>query len=197
MLQRRSVRRRRLLRQFRAHQILSEIDLVGSAAAGAFAGFRCGEPARHGPVLRDDRQSVRVAGFLQPGDRVDILLSRKPAQSVAVVDVVLQNIKLLGVDQTVDDKGGAAKPAVARSVTLEVDTDQAQRLVVAQSVGSLTLVLRPIGDAQLERTHPVTATDLLQEGRARSDAAPGSRATVGVIRNLARQDYSVPTSGSN
>ncbi len=136
---------------------------------------------------------IGVAGFLQPGDRVDVLLSRKLPQGDAEADVVLQNLKVLGVDQTVDDRAG--KPAVARSVTLEVETDQAQRLVVAQNIGSLTLVLRPIGAAQSQPHRRVSASDLLQTRRIANEAVVAPRVTVGVIRNLARQDYNVPAHG--
>lgn len=137
---------------------------------------------------------VGVAGFLQPGDRVDVLLARKSNKVDPVSDVVLQNLKVLGIDQTVDERG--AKPTVARSVTLEVTPEDAQRLVVAQSVGALTLVLRPIGEADLLVNRTVSTADLLQTPRGATESAGPSQATVGVIRNLARQTYSVPARGA-
>lgn len=161
-----------------------------------------GQRANLAAVLDPDHKAITVrvddvigvAGFLQPGDRVDVLLSRKLPRGDAEADVVLQNLKVLGVDQTVDDR--TAKPTVARSVTLEVETDQAQRLVVAQSIGALTLVLRPIGAAETQMHRRVSATDLLQTRRGPGDSDVAPRVTVGVIRNLARQDYSVPAYGA-
>ena len=112
----------------------------------------------------------------------------------------LQNIKVLAVDQMVDDK--ALKPTVARAITLQASTEQAQRLIVAQSVGTLTLVLRPLGQAAQEPTQQVTSMDLTREPRqaspalaADSDTAAlpsSSSVTVSVIRSMVRKEYNVP-----
>ncbi len=142
---------------------------------------------------------VGVAGFVQPGDRVDVLLTRQREKGDAYADVLLQNIKVLGIDQLVDDH--ASKPSVSRSVTLEASIAQAQRLIVAQSVGSLTLALRPAGVTTTEEPRRVTSADLLSTEPARTatadeDAPVASfgqgRRTVSVIRNMTRQEYSVP-----
>ena len=142
---------------------------------------------------------VGVAGFVQPGDRVDVLLTRQGDKGEAYSDLILQNLKVLGIDQLADDR--AAKPAVSRSVTLEVAIPQAQRLVVAQSVGSLTLALRPVGQTSTEAARRITAADLLAaDSRVGAKAEeempvasfPAGRTTVGVIRNMTRQEYSVP-----
>ena len=71
-----------------------------------------------------------VAGFILPGDRVDVLLDSRRADNDSISDVVLQNLKVLAVDQMADSV--ANKPAVARAVTLEVEIAQAQRLILAQ-----------------------------------------------------------------
>jgi pilus assembly protein CpaB len=143
---------------------------------------------------------VGVAGFVLPGDRVDVLLTRSREKVEAFSDIILQNLKVLAIDQLNDDR--ANKPAIARTVTLEVATEQAQRLIVAQHVGSLTLVLRPAGENAVEANQRVTAADLANPlGRSPRPAAdedspvasfgqPG--VTVGVIRKTARQEYNVP-----
>jgi pilus assembly protein CpaB len=61
-----------------------------------------------------------VAGFVLPGDRVDIGLTRLDGKGGATMDVVLQNAQVLAIDQVADER--AAAPSVAKSVTLEVDT---------------------------------------------------------------------------
>ena len=137
---------------------------------------------------------VGVAGFITPGARVDVLLSRRMKESEAVADVVAQDVKVLGIDQTVDEE--ASKPKVARSVTVEVGTQDAQRLVVAQSVGALTLVLRRAGAAQIESSRRVTTSDLSHPARESKTREDGGQTTVVVTRNSVRQDYSVPRQGA-
>lgn len=147
------------------------------------------EPGFKALAVRVD-DVVGVAGFIMPGDHVDVLLSRRLKENEAFSDVVAQDVKVLGIDQTADDD--AAKPKVARSVTLEVGTEDAQRLVVAQSVGALTLMLRPAGAARVEPARRVTASDLSNASHGQASASADGRTTVVVIRNSARQDYSVP-----
>jgi pilus assembly protein CpaB len=82
-----------------------------------------------------------VAGFVLPGDRVDILLTRSPKDmKEQITDVLMQNIKVLGIDQ--DASEDKDKPKVVRAVTLEVTTEQSQKLTLAQMVGQLALALR-------------------------------------------------------
>ena len=144
---------------------------------------------------------VGVAGFVLPGDRVDVLLTRQRDKGDAFTDMVLQNLKVLAIDQLNDDR--ASKPAVARTVTLEVATNQAQRLIVAANVGALSFILRPAGQASTEIGIRVTAADLANGGAnaARPSVVDedgpvasvgNSTVTVGVIRKAARQEYSVP-----
>ena len=144
---------------------------------------------------------VGVAGFVLPGDRVDVMLTRQQEKGAAYNDIVLQNLKVLATDQSNDDR--ATNPRVSRTVTLEVETQQAQRLIIAANVGVLTLILRPAGSTAAESSQRVSAADLASGPRAapRKDAPdedgpvasfPGSNVTVGVIRKSARQEYSVP-----
>lgn len=101
-----------------------------------------------------------VAGFVLPGDRVDILLTRdNPGDSTGLVtDVFLQNMKVLGIDQNANED--RSKPAVARAVTLEVTTQQAQKLTLAQKLGSLSLALRNVNTVDAETPVTVSARDL-------------------------------------
>ena len=96
-------------------------------------------------------------GFVLPGDRVDIALTRQNDKGEkgndkngATTDVVLQNVKVLAIDQTADER--ADKPSIARAVTLEVDTPAAQKLALASTIGSLSLMLRRAGEASAEST---------------------------------------------
>lgn len=82
-----------------------------------------------------------VAGFVLPGDRVDVLLTRSlEGSKEQITDVLMQNMKVLGIDQDAAEE--REKPKVARAVTLEVTTEQSQKLTLAQRVGQLSLALR-------------------------------------------------------
>lgn len=147
------------------------------------------EPGFKALTIRVD-DVVGVAGFITPGDRVDVLLSRRIKESDAFADIVAQDVKVIGIDQTADEE--TSKPKVARSVTVEVGTQDAQRLVVAQSVGALTLVLRRAGAAQIEANRRISTSDLGRPGKETGALEEGAQTTVVVTRNAVRQDYSVP-----
>jgi pilus assembly protein CpaB len=80
-----------------------------------------------------------VAGFVLPGDHVDVVLTRQQDKTAAS-DVVLQNVKVLAIDQIADER--AEKPSIAKAVTLEVEVTAAQKLALAATVGTLSLALR-------------------------------------------------------
>lgn len=82
---------------------------------------------------------IGVAGFLLPGNTVDILASRKE-KNRAVTETILKNIKVLAVDQTAATQ--ANEPVIVRAVTLEMTPDQAETLVKARTEGTIQLTLR-------------------------------------------------------
>lgn len=98
-----------------------------------------------------------VAGFVLPGDRVDIMLTRK-ASGGTVVDVLLQGVKVLAIDQIADDRKD--QPSVVRTVTFEVSTEEAQKLALGANVGTLSLALRNIASPQVEEARRITVEDL-------------------------------------
>jgi len=89
---------------------------------------------------------VGVAGFLLPGNHVDVLASRKVSQSSRVnTETILKKVKVLAVDQTSGTKKN--DPVVVRAVTLELTPKQAERIVKAKEEGHLQLALRnPLED---------------------------------------------------
>ena len=88
-----------------------------------------------------------MAGFLLPGNRVDILSTRNKARGKATTETILQDVKVLAVDQTAStDKD---RPVVVRAVTLELTPAEAELLVKATSEGSLQLTLRNPLDSEL------------------------------------------------
>ena len=135
-----------------------------------------------------------VGGFVLPGDRVDVVLTRQIAKGSASTEVVLQDTRVLAVDQIADDR--TAKAAVAKSVTLEVTTVQAQKLWLAASVGNLSLLLRKAGETARVNTRKVTLKDLESSGPITSEKA-ATTTTVVVTRPKSKEDYTVPVEGSD
>jgi Flp pilus assembly protein CpaB len=134
-----------------------------------------------------------VGGFVLPGDRVDVVLTRQIEKGSATTEVVLQNTRVLAVDQSADER--AAKAAVAKSVTLEVSTVEAQKVWLASSVGNLSLLLRKAGDVAETKSRKITLNDLSgNEPIISSDKVATS--TVVVTRAAAKQEYTVPVEGS-
>lgn len=83
---------------------------------------------------------IGVAGFLLPGNRVDVIASRKDSNRRAETEILLEDLKVLAVDQTASpDKDN---PVVVRAVTLEIEPDLAKKLVKATEEGSVQLALR-------------------------------------------------------
>ena len=101
-----------------------------------------------------------VAGFVQPMDTVDVLITRQmPGSEAQATDVLLQAVKVIAIDQNA--QGADGKPVLARTATLEVNPIDAQKLALAQNVGSLSLVLRKPGEDQdLGRVATVSINDL-------------------------------------
>jgi len=106
-----------------------------------------------------------VAGFVFPGDRVDILLTRTArgddGTDKSFVDVLLQSMKVLAIDQVADESKDS--PTVVKSVTLEASTRDAQKLTLAAGAGQLSLALRQAAASKGETTERVTLTDLTGE----------------------------------
>ncbi|QND66535.1 Flp pilus assembly protein CpaB [Mesorhizobium loti] len=106
-----------------------------------------------------------VAGFVFPGDRVDVLLTRTARDSDGAdrsfVDVLLQSMKVLAVDQVADESKDS--PTVVKAVTLEASTRDAQKLTLAAGAGQLSLALRQAAASQGETTERITLSDLTGE----------------------------------
>jgi pilus assembly protein CpaB len=158
-----------------------------------------GQRATLSAVLHDGMKAVTirvndvdgVAGFVLPGDRVDIALTRLDGKGGATTDVVLQNAQVLAIDQVADER--VAAPSVAKSVTLEVDTLAAQKLGLAASLGSLSLMLRKAGDTTAPKSLRVSLKDLFDEVVADMGAVHASTTVISIKRGGAqKEDYSVP-----
>jgi pilus assembly protein CpaB len=134
-----------------------------------------------------------VGGFVLPGDRVDIILTRQTDKESASTQVLLQDVRVLAIDQIADER--MANPSVPKSVTVEVDTVAAQKIGLASSIGTLSLVLRKAGETAEQKTSRITLKDLLTD--MIGEAPRSNSTTVVVLRGTQKQDYRVPLDDSD
>lgn len=150
-----------------------------------------------------------VGGFVMPGDRVDIVLTRKDRDDgEQVAKIIMEYVKVLSIDQQADTRSDA--PQVAKTVTLETDTAGAQKLALATSLGRLSLLLRSAGDAESVRSGELSADDL--DGRKKTQPVAASAnddglfsflkqekrfATVTVVKREETVTHSVPVGKPN
>jgi pilus assembly protein CpaB len=129
-----------------------------------------------------------VGGFVLPGDHVDVVMTRQIDKGAATTEVILQNRRVLAIDQSADER--AAKAAIAKSVTLEVETVEAQKVWLASSVGNLSLLLRKAGETDSAKTRKISLKDL--ENSEPADSGNVGTRTIVVTRASAKQEYTVP-----
>jgi pilus assembly protein CpaB len=109
---------------------------------------------------------IGVAGFALPGNYVDIMVNTQEAgknandRDYAISKIVLEHILVLAVAQ--EAGRDETKPKVVNAVTLEVTPEQAEKIDLARSVGTLSLVLRNQIDPDLSKTAGATKDSLLQ-----------------------------------
>jgi pilus assembly protein CpaB len=173
-----------------------------------------GQRASLSLLVREGKRAVTVrvddvrgvAGFILPGDFVDVVLIQAEVGTVkrdSYSEILLQHVRVLAIDQLANER--QEQPTVAKAVTLEVTPDQAQKILLASNIGKLSLILRQPGEVSVDPSRRVTEADLSPAAAkvvtrpAVAPAAPVVRepvrqpdtATVAVVRNMKREDYIV------
>ncbi len=115
-------------------------------------------PNTRAMAIKVDAETA-VGGFVTPGDTVDILLTQGKDAAMSAV-TILQNIRVVGVDQEADE--GMDQPEIARTVTVEVTPEQGQVLALAQKAGTLALTLRALDSAVDEPLQSLKLSDILR-----------------------------------
>ena len=113
---------------------------------------------------------IGVAGFLLPGNTVDILASRKNGRNRAITETILKNIKVLAVDQTAAAESN--EPVIVRAVTLEMLPRQAEILFQARTEGKIQLTLRNPLEAEPEVKPPPKKRVVARRAPVKRKAAP-------------------------
>lgn len=171
-------------------------------------------PGMRAVTIRID-EIAGVGGFVTPGDRVDVVLTRDAGAiqevqgaaqgasgSTIATEVVVQNVKVLSVGQGMDER--QTTPQVASSVTLEVSPQDASKVALARNVGSLSLSLRSAGEAGLAGSGMTTLSSFGGTSAAVTDAATSlfqdyqperNFTTVVVTRGMVAESYKVVSPG--
>ena len=163
-------------------KIMANEPILESRLAGEGAGLTVRlEAGKRAMAVRVD-EIIGVSGFIVPDDRVDVIVTTTPPgvsdKDARLSKIVLQNKRVLSVAQSTEQKDG--KPQVARSITLEVSPEEAEKLSLAYQEGPIVLALRGLGDETEPKTIGSNKNDLL---------ALGVRKTTGParVRSVAQQ----------
>src|SRR3954470_11800576 len=150
--------------QITAGQPVTRGALVGPQDRGFLA-------AALGPGMRAITVPVNVttgvAGFVFPGDHVDVMLTQQvtgggDGPALKVSETIIRNVRVLATDQrmTDKDKDGKTEVRTFSNVTMEVTPRIAEKIAVAQSMGTLSLSLRSLADNTAELERAVAAGDV-------------------------------------
>ncbi|MBC7084390.1 MAG: Flp pilus assembly protein CpaB [Firmicutes bacterium] len=119
---------------------------------------------------------VGVAGFVKPGDHVDVVVTVSGNEETGnIAFTVLEDVEVLAVAQDTEDKN-QGKAKVSTSVTLAVTPSEAEKLALAEDMGNLRLALRPLV-ASVSKSSGIVARDLLREVKGWSPPRPAGEGT--------------------
>ena len=188
----------------------------GSLVAPGDRGFLA---AALGPGMRAVTITVSagtgVAGFVFPGDRIDLVLTQSvdgEGQSLKASETILRNLRVLATDQsteTTTGENGQTRVQGFSMVTLEVTPTIAEKIAVAQTIGTLSLSLRSIADNQSELEMAIAEGDidlpdsasqeeeenLLRQAMSRPREGPSTYQTGGDVSRFQRRN--MPAQPSN
>lgn len=136
---------------FYAGEPIIESRLIKANAAGYLAAVL---PGGMRAVATEISPETSAGGFVIPGDHVDVILTRRDREAeekmkketeVYTSETILSNVRVLAIDQTVEDKNGQ-KTMLGKTVTLELSSRQVETLALGKQLGTLSLALRSIVD---------------------------------------------------
>jgi pilus assembly protein CpaB len=150
-----------------------------------------------------------VAGFVLPGDFVDIVIIADDGspKRQSYSDILLEHVKVLAIDQVASE--GEGQPTVAKAVTVEVSKEQAQKILLATNIGKLSLILarpvestpdpnRRVSEKDIGRTtpEPMRPPPPPPTPVVAAPVAPSNTVKITVVRNGETKQYEVQRSES-
>jgi pilus assembly protein CpaB len=176
-------------RSIAAGELITSADIMRSNEGGFMSAVLT-------PGMRAVSISVNLtsgnAGFVFPGDKVDLLLTHKipstiPNDTELASETFIQNVRVLAIDQMLDNPEN--KAVVAKTITLEVTPKQAEMINVATNLGSISISLRSL--ATDSKGAPV-ASDKPATGATVTPAAAATPIPVTGATAPAQQDHISP-----
>ena len=166
-----SVVNRVAIRPITKGDAVTELKLKPKSGAAGSGFMTYVVPQGHRAVTVAVNEVAGVAGFLTPSDRVDVIatIPIPGHETESVSKIMLENVPVLATGQVTDQKGG--KPVVVPTVTLDLLPEDAEKLVLSASKGSLQLLLRNISDSSHVDSKGATVAKVLS-GMERMPAPP-------------------------
>jgi pilus assembly protein CpaB len=170
-----------LLVDIKRNEMLLESKLapIGTTSGGVAAVTDINKRAMS--VKVDD--VIGVAGFIKPGDRVDVMVTVEPMPGKpehAVSKTILENVKVLAAGTQMERKGKDEEPKQVQVITVEVDAEEAEKLALASTQGRLRLALRNPLNSERVLTKGANLGALLSSFRQKQ--APKAASGQGEIR---------------
>ncbi|MCL6705975.1 Flp pilus assembly protein CpaB [Pseudomonas sp. R2.Fl] len=119
-------------------------------------------PSGKRAVATEISVATGAGGFILPNDRVDVIMVRKGDTEAYLTETILSNIRVLAIDQQIEESKEGGRTVVGTTATLELTPEQTKVITVAQQMADrLSLALRSVADAQEADT---SAADYLLSG---------------------------------
>ncbi len=135
---------------FVAGEPMREAKLVKANGSGFMAAIL---PSGMRAISTEISPETGAGGFILPNDRVDVILSKRDREAEKsgaaeshISETILSNIRILAIDQTLGEKDGQ-KVVIGKTATLELSLRQAETLALSRQLGTLSLALRSLADA--------------------------------------------------
>jgi pilus assembly protein CpaB len=150
---------------FVAGEPIREAKLIKANGSGFMAAIL---PAGKRAISTEISPETGAGGFILPNDHVDVILTRRDREAekrtgtdAHTAEIILSNVRVLAIDQTVQEKDGQ-RVVVGKTATLELGPRQAESLALSRQLGTLSLALRSLADANQATPAP---NDDEQRGR--------------------------------
>ena len=165
------------------------------AAAGSGTGLASKiAPGMRAIALKSD-EVVGVAGFLNPGSYVDVLVTSKGSfGSDPVTATVLQDVEVVATGQQTEPNPNG-KPTTTTVVTLMLDPQQAERALLASNEGSLQFALRNGADKNIAHNTPVSMSEIAPDAGSKRAAGPSGGPMPGMPSQLSLPAAAHPLPG--
>ncbi len=154
-----SLKGRLVMSTIQADEVITENRLVGEGAAG---GLPVVIPPGQRAITIRVNEVVGVGGFINPGDRVDILSVLKRSEDQTFSKTILQNVLVIAVGDKIFDPGvfSDPQPKVVSQVTFALSPKNVEKLALASETGQIHLVLRPHDEKELALTTGANLEDI-------------------------------------